>query len=229
MTIEQQGYVEVQPQYQHVGYTVAALQRTYLQSERESVSLGALGAAVVTLALGLIICRRAGARRPVLFGAGLLCSAIAITLGATVFTLRAEVWRLRPETARTLSNIERASALTDAWIAELGRPPTETEWQERIGDRACANDAWGRPLIYTRLLTPSPRDGRSYEISGDPRWCPEGPPREDPDWKLSSSQLGRDGIFGTPDDKDMFPHNGGDWTDPTRYTHGRTPRETATQ
>ncbi len=222
MTIEQQGYVEVQPPYQHVGYAAAAWQGDYLVKPVASPGLGLLGLGMVFLAAGLMLLRTRKARPlvPTLLAAG----ALSAMVGSFCHAARPQ--RLTPEALATLVHIEEACALTEGWVEELGEPPTADQWEDRMVGHSCRLDGWGNPLRYIRLPGPSERDGQAYAIAGGAK--PEEPDDHAFTFCLASWHFGPDGLVGTPDDVGSVVRAGATRLVETgRYKHGRTRRETA--
>jgi len=221
--IEQQGYIEVQPQYQHVGYLSAAVQGAYLDSEIRGAPFGLMGLGVIAVAGAFIVARR---MRPCLARGALACGLLlaGLWVGHLGIGSAKSVQTLSPDYYVTLRNIEEACALTEAWTEELGRLPTDAEWSARMEGRPCALDGWGRALVYDpQPAPPPPSDGQLYVVSSrGMRPSPE----DFAVWAVHSTELGPDGLFGTPDDNSAVRRGrGGDWTIPTRYEHGRTARE----
>lgn len=221
MRIEQQGYIEVQPPYQHVGYTVAAVQGVYLGTRIQGLSFGLLGLGLVLLAAALLAARRLRTSPTSVIAVAALTGG-ALLVGCLGLTNARRVQTLQPAYYLTLRNVEEACALTESWAAELGRFPTEAEWNARIEGRSCALDGWGRSLTYAALPSPAPgRDGQLYVVRSGGR---AGDPEDYFGWSVASAEFGPDGVFGTPDDRSHVRDGRGDWTDWSRYEHGRTPR-----
>jgi hypothetical protein len=222
MRIEQQGHIEVQPTYQHVGYASAMVQWQFLGERVVGFSASFLGLGLVLLTAGLMCARRARASDAMRAGAVSFCFLGVIAVVCSVANIR-HMPTLGAPYYQTLYNIEYACALTEQWEAELGRPPTPEEWASRMSGQTCRSDGWGEPLEYAVLPERCPCDGQRYVVfrSG---WRRDGDDLRACFRAIDSSVLGRDGLFGTRDDAGML-RTPGDWREPGRYAHGREPRQ----
>jgi hypothetical protein len=221
MRVEQQGHIEVQPTYQHVGYTSATVQWQLPGDHIVYFTGPLLAIGLLLLTAGLVCARYAGRRAAPRGGAIVLCVLATLVVLASEPTVR-RMPTLSAPGYETLYRLEEACALTEEWEAELGRPPTPEEWASRMSGRQCGLDARGRPLRYEVRDTASTRDGQWYRISVGP-W-PAGERTDDGAWHAQSDYLGPDGLFGTPDDSGSTSSLG-DWSIPGRYAHGREPRQ----
>lgn len=213
MDIEYEGLVEVQPTYQHVGYTAAAFDTDAYVNPAHRTEINAWsGMAVLGMALALIVGRRSGrtsagaVAAAVLLGLALVGGAVALGID------RVPAGTMTPEFHGTLVKLERLVAETDAWVAEHGRPPTEDEWAAMHEEPP--RDGWGHPFEYTALDSPN-QDGRLYQITS------LGEHRGHTDrlvWDIPSFWLGEDGRFGTDDDWRTLQF-GLEGVDVERYQH----------
>jgi len=201
--IESQGYTEVQPVYQHVGYTSAAYDAAYARPNAAVSPTWLLGLGMLMLALSLMTLRRRGmwAR-----AAGTVLVASALFAGfAAVHASRQPKVTLIPEFYETLYHLESACRDTDRMVGELGRVPSEREWRAQMCGKPYALDGWAYPFAYE----PSPRGqtlnigGRQYRIFAAPERMTRTlgyTPTDHIVWDIGSESLGRDGVLGTQDD-----------------------------
>jgi len=185
MRIEHQGYVEVQPVYQHAGYVSAALTNAYVSVWGTGVALtGVL--LTVSLLLALRLRRKSG-----YVGAGLI---VVLGMGACT------VWgagRVR-EAARAqaaidmvevMQRLEATCEVVEKWDADKDGPLTEERWRARW--------ARGRGRDYElKLLNKRGVDGQRYRVISKPAAQDAKGPRQD----IPSTWLGPDGLHSTPDD-----------------------------
>jgi hypothetical protein len=198
MRMEYEGTVQVQPPYQHVGYTAAAV----MGSERSTVNAnGAVLAALgIALLLTLYRCWRVPRFRKTALVGGIV---VLVVAPWTFLQLPGDVvlsYHLVPQFAATLLTLEQLVAQTDRAAADLRRVPTPEEWTAQFCE---VKDAWGNGFVYrSRHAYQMMDDGRGYEILSTNGHGP--PHRDDPDrdygWMVLSVWLGPDGVAGTSDD-----------------------------
>ncbi len=216
MRIEAQGHVEVQPTFAHVGYISAMADGVYFET-RVTPSAITAGLCLLSLVCALAASRKSAKRLQ--WTLGLLAAGAVVIPGCAYLRGRPEL-TLAPDYHRSLVCLERAVEFTDGWIEELGRAPAPEEWSARVASEDWAVDPWGGQLRYELLDEPSRDDGRAYVVTAGRQ---TGRPEVDrATWGIPSSDLGRDGVFGTPDDRGRLERQRkwGDWTEPGRYVHG---------
>jgi hypothetical protein len=223
--LEYKGTIEVAPPFQHVGYVAAAVNAGYRGGGPSSLGLFGLALAFVIVAAGLWIDRRIRTRAGLVAAYAALGMGLALALAAGVY---ASV-RPAPPFYKTLYRLEQLSATTDGWARTHGRLPSEQEWSGLIAP-AERTDGWGYPFRY-RPLPKAASDGQMFAITSlAERYGPDPhlrPGRENLDVRdIPSSWLGRDGVFGTPDDdKRLRDILAPAWVLLRSYEHGRLPRK----
>lgn len=201
MRIEYEGTVEVQPPYQHVGYTAAGIINGYSRPEVGLSLLYAIAViALVAWLRGLRLADKPSQRaRETLLALTIVLAFVPVFVG--VYPPRV----LRPEFTATLLSLERASARVEQWAAENSRLPTQAEWPKQVAS-AADRDGWGNSLGYRLLAAPDPNDGQRYQIysrgrPGEGRKLPAAVRAAlQDDHEIPGSWLGHDGLSGTDDD-----------------------------
>ncbi len=228
MRIESEGFVEVQPTYQHVGYVSAAVNHNVLNQQAPPAGVF-FGLALMSIVLAMMVQRKIGRSHGhplssvlAFAGLGLFVLGWARMHPGVVLHWRTE---LTPEFATTMYQMERLCAETEAWAAEHGRLPTADEWNA-VHRNAEDCDGWGVPFEYRRWSEPSPFDDQCYEISMSSAQAKRiGSGYKKP---ICSYHLGPDGLFGTDDDRRGHPALGSiefHRADLSQFRHGRTPRK----
>jgi len=186
MRIEHQGYVEVQPPYQHVGYTSASL-----TSALRGGSTTGFAAFTVLLPLVLALALRVRNRFGYAAGTVVLVAAMGTFAGwGSLLVLQASDDSVGREMSEVLSDLERACLATEAWAAEHGRLPTVQEWT-----REWPPSGQRRTLEYRMRAYPG-ADGQKYLILSRPA----AQDSKGPDTEIRSEWFGPDGLHSTPDD-----------------------------
>ncbi len=245
MQMEFEGYIQQQPAYSHVGYAAAVLEAVAVDVRHGGPRPGEvlagqslIGASLVCLVVAAVCWRRLAGRgtwRWVAVGGSLLAGSALMVAGLHFRHLPPRIGDLTAEFVTTLYRLEELSAATDAFADEWGRHPTTDEWYALFPNGETL-DGWGKPLRY---------------VPGCPEWAMEdhaviasGLPHEDvmaqpyviasmaslrggyPAQNVLSWQLGRDGVFGTQDDSELFKRVFEmTRTNANRLPHGRTPRK----
>lgn len=242
MRIEYQGHVQNQTYYTHVGYTAAALaQDPRYFGQATAPTTGLMGAAILVLLAGVMVARRARSSWRRLLALALFTIAVG-TAAQAIRTANQPRPNGRASLATTLYRLEKLSALTDAWLASNGRPPTLKEWRPLAA--GLDTDGFGQPLRY-KLPDPNEREllqqDACYSRGGYDRELfslqersgyviyangTRGSSSSLDLTDLCNWHLGVDGLYGTADDTDLLKY----LLEKTRltgteYAHGRTPRK----
>ncbi len=220
MRIEYEGTIEVQPQYQHVGYGSAAI----TGSSQPAVTAGLLYALAVfgvLVALRLRLPGPRGRRLGIGLGIAMVCG-MAAAVGYGLLPSR----EMTPRFHRALIDLERLCLHTETWAEAHGRLPSESEWEAAIG-AVGPRDGFGQPYWYHTCERPDP-SGQSYAIGGEMsvpgRWAPTGAPIRRHE-RVTSYLLGADGLFATPDDQERLRASLGRTLAPSWwYRHARPVR-----
>jgi len=208
MRIEHQGYIEVQPAYQHVGY-VSAAYNIYATPNANASPTWLVGGGVLMVALALMTLRRSGSWAK-LVGCVFAMAAVGAGLAAA-HAARQPTITLIPEFYQTLYNLELATHDTDRMAGKLGRPPTREEWARQMTGKPYARDGWGYPLEYQRDKQGASfaYDERSYRVVAVPERMAGAlgyVPTDRVLWDIGSDWLGTDGVLGTADDYRGMTH-----------------------
>lgn len=209
MQMEYEGYIQQQPTYSHVGYTAACID-TYVSTTRNPMSGMFIGAALLLMILATVTFRRSHGWLRFVVAPALVIATIASAYGA-LLSLNSPAYHLSDAFYATLYRMERLVIATDAWCAEHGRAPTQTEWEKMFAEDD-RKDGWGNQFAYDDSAS---YGRRPYQITslGELRG-------RHPDivWDIPCYWLGSDGRFGTQDDGHMLEYIGRR-TDWSQYLH----------
>ena len=160
MRIEHYGTVQAEPPYQHVGYTAAAVIASYSRFSTDMTVL--FGSLVLAVTLAAMAARRTRVawQWPAVAAVLVVLAGVA----AAHYTGHFETRSLQPQFYTTIYRLEHLSALTDAWIDEHGRPPTQAEWGA-INKGDSRLDGWQYPFQYEPLEQGNRKDGQKYVIT----------------------------------------------------------------
>jgi hypothetical protein len=213
MRIEHQGYMQVQPTYQHVGYLSAAVFEA-----RAITGLGGAAWLTILLAVSLVVSPKLRPRlRWVVVTAVVLLGGAAYGVWALPFVHRAADYQRGMQIHTVLRGIERDCQTVEEWAAEHGRLPTEREWASPTG-------RWNSTCTYRRLDRRG-ADGQLFVIVSRPS-AREG---WGPDRDIVSTWFGPDALYATPDDDPALTALLQAWLPGERGqgVHGRKPRQPA--
>ncbi|MBM3500406.1 MAG: hypothetical protein FJX74_17245, partial [Armatimonadetes bacterium] len=129
MRIEHQGYLEVQPAYQHVGYCSAALSNAYGRVGANA-SLGITVFLLLSLTMALRLRNRAGyvaAGVILVLGVGAYAAWGTVTIREAA---KAQAWI---DMVEVLQRLEVACMSVEQWDAKKNGPLTPETWERRVG------------------------------------------------------------------------------------------------